>query len=75
MVSANQATISKIEKGVGNPTLSMINKIAKALNVHPADLFSRSQLEERAVLAIYSISDPAKREAAVDVLESMAGKE
>lgn len=72
MVQANQATISKIESGKGNPTLSMINRIAKALDVHPSQLFALDTLKQRAVLAIEEIGDPAQKEAAVIVLESMA---
>lgn len=74
MVQANQATISKIERGIGNPTLSMINRIAKALDVHPSELFALDTLKQRAVNAIDHIPDPARREAAVVVLESMAGR-
>lgn len=72
MVGANQATISKIERGLGNPTLSMINRIAAALDVHAAELFSLDALKTRAVLAINDIEDPAQREAAILVLETMA---
>ena len=74
MVGANQATISKIEKGIGNPTLSMINRIASALGVHPSELFTLDTIRTRAVLAIGEIADPAQREAAILVLESMARK-
>lgn len=71
-IGANQATISKIESGAGNPTLSMINRIAKALDVEPNQLFSMGQLQQRLLAAIAQIDDPAKREAAVIVIESMA---
>jgi transcriptional regulator with XRE-family HTH domain len=71
-VGANQATISKIEKGIGNPTLAMINRIAKALGVHPASLFTLDPLRQRAVNAIDGIPDQTRKEAAVLVLESMA---
>ena len=74
MVGANQATISKIEAGIGNPTLSMINRIAKALRVSPSMLFSMNALQERALNAITSIDDPGHREAAIIVLETMARK-
>lgn len=73
-VGANQATISKIEKGTGNPTLSMINRIAKALGVHPSSLFTLDPLRQRAVNAIDGIPDQARKEAAVLVLETMAQK-
>lgn len=33
-------TISKIERGLVNTTVSMITIIAKALNVHPSALFN-----------------------------------
>lgn len=74
MVGANQATISKIEKGVGNPTLSMINRIAKALRIHPSELFTIDALRQQALDAIDQIEDPAKKQAALIVLRSMAGK-
>lgn len=72
MIGANQATISKIESGAGNPTLSMINRIAKALAVEPHQLFSMTRLQQRVLDAISQIDDPARREAAVIVIESMA---
>lgn len=66
----NQATISKIERGDGNPTLEMINALAAALDVETADLFTRSDLKGRAALAVGQL--PAdQREAAVVVLEAM----
>ena len=74
MVGANQATISKIEKGVGNPTLSMILRIADALKCDPADLFNTSGLRLRVLAALEAIDDPARAEAAAVVLESMAGR-
>ena len=74
LVGANQATISKIESGEGNPTLSMIRRIAKALDVEPMQLFSLGQLQQRVLDAMDQIDDPTKREAAVLVIESMAIK-
>ena len=73
-IGANQATISKIEKGDGNPTLDLITKIAAALRVHPSDLFSRGQLEDRLLTAFQRMDDPQRREAALTVLEAMAAK-
>lgn len=67
----NQATISKIEKGTANFTLDMIQKIAAALDVSPAELFELRDLQRRALEAINAI-DPAKRDAALVVLEAMA---
>lgn len=74
MVGANQATISKIESGVGNPTLDMINRIAKALDVHPSALFAKPELEQRVMDALQHMDDPRQKEAAIIVLESMAAK-
>jgi transcriptional regulator with XRE-family HTH domain len=71
-VGANQATISKIEKGTGNPTLDMIQRIATALKVHPSQLFTRDALEQRAVDALDKMSDTHAKEAAITVLEAMA---
>lgn len=73
IVGANQATISKIEKGVGNPTLAMMVRIARALRVHPSDLFSADDLRDRAQAALRSIESPERLEAAIVVLEAMAG--
>ena len=73
-IGANQATISKIERGDGNPTLSMIKRIAGALNCEPADLFEASTLRLRVLSAIDDIEDPSRREAAIVVIETMAGR-
>jgi len=73
-IGANQATISKIERGEGNPTLDVINRIATALHVHPSDLFSRGALEQRALSALQCLNDEGAREAAIIVLESMAAR-
>ena len=69
----NQATISKIEKGTANFTLDMIQRIAAALNVSPAELFELRDLQRRTLDAINAI-DPDKRNAALVVLEAMAQK-
>jgi transcriptional regulator with XRE-family HTH domain len=74
MVSANQGTISKIERGSGNPTLDLIQRIAAALGVHPSELFTRDQLEQRLLQALQNLDDDRAREAAVTVLEAMARK-
>lgn len=74
-IGANQATISKIESGRGNPTLDLINRIAAALDVHPSALFSRDALEQRALDALDHLVDVKAKEAAVIVLESMAQRQ
>jgi transcriptional regulator with XRE-family HTH domain len=71
-IGANQATISKIEKGRGNPTLDMIQRIAAALKIHPSELFSRGALEQRVLDALGQLRDDQAREAALTVLEAMA---
>lgn len=67
----NQATISKIEKGSANVTLDMIQRLATALDVSPAELFEMRDLQRRVLEAVNAI-DPGKRDAALVVLEAMA---
>lgn len=71
MVGANQATISKIERGVGNPTLHMITRIARALQVHPSELFGRDALEARVLRALSGLDDETQREAAIALIEAL----
>lgn len=73
-IGANQATISKIEKGIGNPTLDMIQRIAAALRVHPSQLFSRDAKAQRIMDALDRLPDDQAREAALIVLEAMGGQ-
>ena len=40
--NVRQALISEIEKGVANPTMRTIAKLAHALDVDPVDLFKES---------------------------------
>jgi transcriptional regulator with XRE-family HTH domain len=40
--NVRQALISEIEKGVANPTMRTIAKLAHALDVDPVDLFSEA---------------------------------
>lgn len=71
-VGANQSTISRIEKGIGNPTLDLIQRLANVLDVHPSDFFVRDVLERRALDALHRLKDSHAREAALTVLEAMA---
>jgi len=64
--------ISKIESGDANPTLDVIEAIAKALGVQPYDLFSKHSLDARAERALRHIRDHRIRESAIIVLEKMA---
>lgn len=68
-----QGTVSKIERGDMNVTLEIIAAIAQALDVEPVQLFTLPDLHRRALAAIADIQDPARREAAILVLESMSG--
>lgn len=43
----DRSFLSEVETGKSAPTLDTINKIAKALNVHPEELF------------IFSVSEPS----------------
>ena len=69
----DQGFLSKLEKSDANVTLDKIRAIAAALDVHPSQLFGLPELQDRAIAALNNI-DPAKREAAVTVLEAMARK-
>ncbi len=71
MIGVNQATISKIEKGIANPTQTMITRLAAALGVDPVDLFAQGDLEARALDALKKMP-PDRRQAALAVLEAMA---
>ena len=73
LAGLNQATISKLERGDMNVTLDKIHAIARALRVEPAELFTLPDLQRRALAAISAI-DPARRDAALVVLEAMARK-
>jgi transcriptional regulator with XRE-family HTH domain len=66
----SQGAISKIERGEMNITLETITQIAKALDVHPVQLFPLPELQRRALDAIQAI-DPARQDAALTVLEAM----
>lgn len=72
-IGANQAAISKIEAGTANPTLHMVNTIAKRLGVQPAALFEMPELQRRVINALENLP-PDRREAALLVLEAMSGQ-
>ena len=74
IVGLNQATISKIERDDGsyNYTAEVIHLIADALQVAPAELFGLPELQQRALNALASITDPDERLAALTVLEAMS---
>lgn len=70
----SQGAISKIERGEMNITLETIMQIAKALDVHPVQLFPLPELQRRALDAIQAI-DPARQDAALTVLEAMVSQQ
>jgi transcriptional regulator with XRE-family HTH domain len=72
LAGVDQAFISRIEKGEGNPSLDVIRALAAALKVSPGELFGFPELKRRTLAAMAAIEDPLKQEAAVTVLESMA---
>lgn len=71
LAGVNQATISKAERGELNITMETIVLLAKALKVEPVQLFDLPDLQRRALDALSSINDPARRDAALVVLEAM----
>lgn len=64
----NQATVSKLERGSGNPTLTLIARIARALDVAPVELFSYTEAEQRYLEAFKSAS-PEKQRAVLVLLQ------
>lgn len=70
-VGCSQGMISKIEKGLANPTLDLIEALARALDAEPPSLFTMPELHQRVLDAIQRIS-PEYRESALVVLEKMA---
>ena len=73
MAGTTQGTISKIEKGDMNVTLSVIEKVAQALGVTPVELFGLQETQQRALMALANMSDE-DRPSALVVLEAMASK-
>lgn len=73
MVGLDQATISKIERSATgyNYTADVMRALCHALDVEPAELFGLPELQQRVIDAIRDIKDPARREAALVVIEAM----
>ena len=67
-VGVKQATISRIEKGVNNPSLDVIESIASALGVTVVELFGLPDLEMR-VLEGFRAASPQRRAALLALLE------
>ena len=73
-VGCTQGTVSRIEAGDLNVSLSLLKQIADALQVEPYELFGLSALQLRALDALRSL--PADRQAAaLMVLESLSERQ
>ncbi|MEW9920020.1 helix-turn-helix domain-containing protein [Marimonas sp. MJW-29] len=65
-----QATISRIEKGVNNPSLAVAERIAEALGVSMVELFGLPELEEQTFLEAFRSATPEQRAAIITLLTS-----
>ena len=66
-VGVKQATISRIEKGVNNPSLAVAKRIAEALGVSPVELFGLPELEQR-LLQAFREASPERQAALLTLL-------
>lgn len=64
-----QATISRIESGTNNPSLSVADQIAEALGVSTVELFGIPELEQR-FLEAFRAATPERRAALLTLLEN-----
>jgi transcriptional regulator with XRE-family HTH domain len=69
----NQGYLSKMENGTANATMDKIKLVSAALGVDDYELFAPSDLKSRVLLAM-DFMEPAERQAALVVIEAMAGK-
>lgn len=70
MVNVTQGFISKIEKGEGNPSLDVIEAIARALGVTPISLFDLPTFHNQILQAIDALPEE-RRALALSVLQTM----
>lgn len=68
MAGVKQATISRIEKGVNNPSLQVAQDIAEALGVNVVELFGLPELE-RQLLERFREASPQRRAALLALLD------
>ena len=68
-VGIKQATVSRIEKGVNNPSLDVAERIAVALGVNVVELFGLPELEQT-VLQKFREASPERRAALLTLLAS-----
>ncbi|GGL91849.1 hypothetical protein GCM10011534_12460 [Pseudooceanicola nanhaiensis] len=66
-VGVKQATISRIEKGVNNPSLAVARNIADALDVSVVELFGLPELEQR-LLQGFREASPERQAALLTLL-------
>lgn len=69
MVGVRQATISRIESGKNDPSISVANSIADALEVEVVELFGLPELEQR-ILQSFREASPERRAALLTLLET-----
>lgn len=69
MVGVRQATISRIESGTNDPSISVANAIADALEVEVVELFGLPELEQR-ILQSFREASPERRAALLTLLET-----
>ena len=69
MAGVKQATISRIEKGVNNPSMRVAHDIALALNVNVVELFGLPELEHE-LLERFRAASPQRRAALLALLDS-----
>lgn len=72
MVNVTQSFISKIEKGQGNPSLDVMEALARALGVTPVALFELPEFHARIISAIDALPE-SRKEVALRAVEAMAG--
>ena len=68
-VGIKQATVSRIEKGVNNPSFDVAERIAQALGVNVVELFGLPELEQT-VLQKFREASPERRAALLTLLSS-----
>ena len=71
MCDVSQATISRVESGAAQPSLGLIEAMAKALRVSPSSFFDMPDLQARLVNAFSQLS-PDQQRAALLLIEGLA---
>jgi transcriptional regulator with XRE-family HTH domain len=71
MCGVSQATISRVESGAAQPSLGLIEAMAKALRVSPSSFFDMPDLQARLVNAFSQLS-PDQQRAALLLIEGLA---